>query len=54
MDTKADGTHSNDYSIIYFNSCQHYKIAQEQKVAKFCVYACQLSQQFCVYACQLS
>ena len=34
-----EGTHSNDYCIIHFNSCQHSKIALEQKMLKFCMYS---------------
>ena len=32
-------THSNDYCKIHFNLCQHSKIAQEQKLSKFCLYS---------------
>ena len=32
-----NGTHSNDYSIIHFNSCQYSKKALEQNVSKFCM-----------------
>ena len=37
--TKTDAAPSNDYYIIYFKSFEHSKVAQEQKVTKFCVYS---------------
>ena len=37
--TLTDATHSNDYCKIHFNSCQHSKIALEQKVSKFCMFS---------------
>ena len=30
--TQTDETHSNDYGRTHFNSCEHSKIAQEQKM----------------------
>ena len=33
-----DATHSNDYCIIHFNSCQPSKIALKQNVSGLCMY----------------
>ena len=39
MGAYTDVTHSKVYCITHFNSCQHSKIGQEQKVSKFCIYS---------------